>query len=166
MIEAILTMRPAPSAIMPRTTYLVSTIGDSVFTRTCSSILALCIIASAPSIPIGGVVDEAEQRAEFLAQTVHQPGNFVDFAEVEWHEMQRAFICALGLRKRRREILIFAPGNSDDPVARPGEFLTDGETEAAAAAGHEYAARRIRHVLIARGAPACRPRQCRALARN
>ena len=33
MIDATLTTRPPPSAIMERTTYLVSTIGDSVFTR-------------------------------------------------------------------------------------------------------------------------------------
>jgi hypothetical protein len=36
--EAILTMRPPPSAIMERTTDFVITIGDSVFNRTTCSI--------------------------------------------------------------------------------------------------------------------------------
>ncbi len=50
-IEATLTMRPVPSAIMPRSTYLVSTIGDTVFRRTISSILVWCINASVPDSP-------------------------------------------------------------------------------------------------------------------
>ena len=50
-IDATLTTRPPPSAIMWRTTYLVSTIGESVFTRIRRSISELCMIASAPSEP-------------------------------------------------------------------------------------------------------------------
>src|SRR5438034_1343471 len=40
---------PPPSAIMWRTTYLVRTIGESVFTRMRRSICELCMIARAPS---------------------------------------------------------------------------------------------------------------------
>ena len=50
-IEATLTMRPPPSAIIARTTYLVSTMGDSVFRRTRRSIFEVCMSESAPSSP-------------------------------------------------------------------------------------------------------------------
>src|SRR5882724_9915753 len=49
MIDETLTMRPPPSAIMWRTTYLVRTMGESVFTRMRRSICELCMIARAPS---------------------------------------------------------------------------------------------------------------------
>ncbi len=42
-------------------------------------------------MPERGVVDEAEERAELLAQIrARRIGNLVDLAEVEGHEMQRA----------------------------------------------------------------------------
>ena len=49
MMEAIFTIRPAPSAIILRTTYLVRTIGESVFTRIIRSISELCIVARTPA---------------------------------------------------------------------------------------------------------------------
>src|SRR3954470_11779172 len=51
MIELTLTMRPPPSAIMLRTTYLVMTMGASVFSRTSASICGFCIVARRPSVP-------------------------------------------------------------------------------------------------------------------
>jgi len=45
-------MRPPPSDIIERTAYLVRTIGETVFTRTSSSIWELYMIASTPSVPI------------------------------------------------------------------------------------------------------------------
>ena len=51
MIEATFTTRPPPSDIIERTAYLVSTIGDTVFTRTSCSICELYMMASAPSEP-------------------------------------------------------------------------------------------------------------------
>ena len=50
-IEATLTIRPPPSASMARTTYFVSTIGASVFTRTSCAICDVGISASTPSNP-------------------------------------------------------------------------------------------------------------------
>src|SRR5271165_3782090 len=50
-IEQILITRPRPSAIMPRTTYLLSGIGESVLRRIRASILASGIVASRASVP-------------------------------------------------------------------------------------------------------------------
>ena len=49
IIEAMFTIRPPPSAIMERTTYLVRTMGEIVFKRTSCSICGLGISARVPS---------------------------------------------------------------------------------------------------------------------
>ena len=46
----------AVSDIIDRTTYLVSTMGDTVFTRTSCSIVELCMVASTPSAPIAALL--------------------------------------------------------------------------------------------------------------
>ena len=56
-------MRPARSDIIARTTYLVSTIGDSVLTRTSSSICELCISRQHAVEADRGIVDEAVRAA-------------------------------------------------------------------------------------------------------
>src|SRR2546422_173597 len=56
MIEATLTIRPPPSAIMARTTYFVRTMGESVFIRTICSICALGMRASTPSNPTAALL--------------------------------------------------------------------------------------------------------------
>ena len=55
-MEATLTMRPPPSAIIARTTYLVRTIGESVFTRTSCSMRAVSMRASTPSKPTAALL--------------------------------------------------------------------------------------------------------------
>src|SRR3989441_1074744 len=55
-IEATLTIRPPPSAIMARTTYFVRTMGESVFIRTSCSICVLGMRASTPSNPTAALL--------------------------------------------------------------------------------------------------------------
>jgi len=50
-IEAILTIRPAPCAIIERTTYLVSTIGARTLRAIRRSISLSGIVASTPLVP-------------------------------------------------------------------------------------------------------------------
>ena len=90
-------MRPTPSDIIERTTYLVSTIGDSVLTRTSSSICELCIMASAPSWPTAALLTRPKSGPKSLRRPFDQTGNFVDLAEVERHEMQRPVLGPFGL---------------------------------------------------------------------
>src|SRR5438552_3838971 len=56
MMEATLTMRPPPSASMARTTYLVRTMGASVFRCTSRSMRAVSMSASAPSKPTAALL--------------------------------------------------------------------------------------------------------------
>ena len=55
-IDATLTIRPPPSAIMARTTYFVRTMGESVLIRTSCSICALGMRASTPSNPTAALL--------------------------------------------------------------------------------------------------------------
>src|SRR5271170_7785945 len=102
-------MRPVPSAIIARATYLVSTIGDRVLRRTSSSILPSCHQRQRSIVSERRIVDEAEQGAEFLAHAAHQMGNLVDSAEVERFEMKRSLVLALGSGYRCRHLLALVP---------------------------------------------------------
>ena len=56
MIEDMLTMRPPlPSAIIPRTTNLVSMIGESTLRRISASTCGFCMVASSPSVPMAAL---------------------------------------------------------------------------------------------------------------
>ena len=63
-------MRPPPSAIIERTTYLVSTIGDSVFNRTTCSIWGSGVSARDAVGAHACVVHQAIDSAEPLLQQV------------------------------------------------------------------------------------------------
>lgn len=69
MIEEMLTMRPAPSAIIWGTTYLVRTIGDKSELR----------MVASPLSADPGVVDKSVDRTEGVAQL--EGGNLVDPTE-------------------------------------------------------------------------------------
>ena len=90
-----------------------------------------------------GVVDKAENRTKFLAQVADQVGYRADLAEVERHEMDRALSFVLGMGHGRSQILVFLPRYRDRAITGGCKFLRDAEAEAAAAAGHEHAARRF-----------------------
>ncbi len=49
-------MRPPPDAIMPRTAYLVSSIGASVFRWTSCSISLVGIVARMPGVPMAALL--------------------------------------------------------------------------------------------------------------
>ena len=107
--------------------------GDSVLTRTSSSICELCIMRQRAVEPDRGVVDEAEQRTEFLAQRPHQIGNFVDLAEVEGTKCSEPRLARLASALAAVRSLVFLSRHRDDAIARSRELARDAEAQAAAA---------------------------------
>ena len=102
---------------MWRTTYLVRTIGESVFTRIRRSICELCMIASAPSGAQRGVVDEPVDRPEILPQLLDEVRDLLDVSEIERHEMERPRTRLLGVFDRRGELIVHLPRDGDGAVA-------------------------------------------------
>ncbi len=84
-----MTMRPPPLVIMARTMCLVSTIGDTVLSRTSFSICAVVDGGEDAAGSVGGIVDKPMDAAERLAQVLGEIRDPVDVAEVERHEMQQ-----------------------------------------------------------------------------
>ena len=74
-----------------------------------------------------GIVDQAEQRTEILAQAFHQTRNLADLAEVERHEMQRAVLGPLGLGDGVGDGLGLLPRQSDHIIAGAGQLAGDAE---------------------------------------
>ena len=75
MIDATLTIRPPPSAIIERTTYFVMMMRRQRVQAHQTFDLASCIVARMPLRAESGVVDQSMYRAELLAQLFDQRGN-------------------------------------------------------------------------------------------
>ena len=76
-------MRPSPSAIIARTTYLVSTIGETVLTRTSGLDLRDVHVGEQAVVPSAGVVDEPVEGADPRLQAAGQLGDRVHLGKVE-----------------------------------------------------------------------------------
>ena len=148
MIEATLTMRPAPSAIIARTTYLVSTMGESVLTRTSSSICELCIVASTPSCPSAALLTRPNSGPNSLRRPRTKSGISSILPRSKGAKCSAPCLLAFDFRDRRGHLLALLARHGDDAIAGGGELSRDAEAEAAAAAGHENAAHRLRRMTL------------------
>ncbi len=96
-----------------------------------------------------GVVDQAVDRSEVLADLLDQAGYGLDLAEIERHEVDLAALCALCLGDRRRQLRAGLARHRDHAIAGGGELFGDPEAEAAGAAGHDdVAQRRIVSIVL------------------
>src|SRR5215468_10001847 len=87
-----------------------------------------------------GVVHEAVNRSEVLAQSGDEALHFVDLAEIEWNEPDGVLALPRSLGDCSSELLAFPAGDSDGAISGRGELLDNGKTETAAAAGdHDIA---------------------------
>ena len=89
-IDAMLTMRPPPAAIIARTTYLREHERRQRVEPHERSISASRIVASRPLGADGGVVDEPVDRPELLADALHESADAGDVGEIEGAEVKIA----------------------------------------------------------------------------
>ena len=134
MIEAMLITRPRLSAIMPRTTYLLIRIGESVLRRISASISVSAYWRAALGSQ-AGVVDEPVDRPEPRSRLAHERRDGGDVGEVERGEAERA---RGGVRRRSLQRLAVATRDRDDMKTVARQPFGDGEAEAAAGAGDDH----------------------------
>ena len=111
--------------------------------------------------PERGIVDETEQRAEFVAHAFHEIRNVLDLAKIEGDKVQRTAFAALCLGNCRGQLFIRLARHGDNAIARRDKIARDAKPETAAGARDQNIARRpgggfLSHFFSHDAAPACR----------
>ena len=123
---------------MERTTYLVITMGESVFKRTSCSIWETLHEGESALGTHAGVVHQAINRPEVFAHLLHQVCDAFDFREIKRHKMERPRISICCGSHRSSEFTAFFARNRDGPEPRIDQPAGDAQAYSPASARNQY----------------------------
>lgn len=133
-IEEMLTILPAPSAIIWRATYLVRIMGDKYVQANQGLDIGIVHGRQQAVGTDPGIVDEAVDRAEFVAHRFCEDRDRICHRKVGGAEMQ----ASLGFADGSRKLVALAARDGDHIIfAGRGEPARNGMADTAAAAGDD-----------------------------